>query len=276
MDTCLILCHADDRSAVRIYCALRKRLGISKVEVVSGEELALAPRWTHRIESGSSHTELLLADGRRIRSDRVGLVFQRLQQIPLPQFDHSKPDDRDYASAEMHALLLSWLADFPCPVVNGAGPRGLCGTNRSRLEWSALAVQAGLPIRGSELVSEARRFAPSTFVPHVAHGDTGLEDPSMIVQPQGLGRVPLQYLEPVESEIYRLLVVGGRCLGILPGIEQAACVALAKLSGNSLLEIRFGQVRGQWRFCSATPLPEILPESVDFVAKALLAMKEAA
>lgn len=274
---CLVLCPIHDRSAVRVYCALRKRLGTDAVELVSGEELALAPRWSHALDSGSVGTELTLADGRQIESDRVGVVFQRIQQLDMPQFEGSKPDDREYAVTEMQALLLSWLAGLSCPVVNRAGPRGLCGADRSRLEWMKLAAAAGLPTRGFELVSEARRFRRPEFVPHLAvNNGTGADDPPPILRPELLGRAPVQYLEPVNGPQRRVLVAGGRCLGLPPGASAEACARLADLSGDHLLEIHLGMVRGAWRFCSATPLPEIPPEAADFVADSLAEMRVAA
>lgn len=274
---CLVLCSIHDRSAVRVYCALRKRLGADAVELVSGEELALAPRWHHVLDSGNVGTELTLSDGRRIASDRVAVVFQRMQQLDMPQFERSKPDDREYAVTEMQALLLSWLAGLSCPVVNRASPRGLCGADRSRLEWMTLAARAGLPTRGSELVSEARRFRRPELVPHLAtHNGTEADDPPPILRPDLLGRAPIQYLEPVDGPQRRVLVAGGRCLNLPPGVSTEACTGVADLSGDHLLEISLGRVRGAWRFCSATPLPEIPPEAADFVADSLAEMRVAA
>jgi hypothetical protein len=273
---CLVLCHIDDRSAVRVYCSLRKRLGADAVELVSGEELALAPRWSHAVDSGRVGTELTLADGRRLQTDRMGVVFQRIRQLDMPQFARAKPDDREYAVAEMQALLLSWLAGLSCPVVNRAGPRGLCGADRSRLEWMKLAASAGLPTRGCELASEARRFPRPDFLPHLAINGTGAEDPPPILRPQLLGRAPVQYLEPVEGPHRHVLVAGGRCFGLPVGASAAACLKLAGLSGDHLLGIHLGKVRGIWRFCGATPLPEISAEAADFVADTLAEMRMAA
>lgn len=273
---CLVLCHIHDRSAVRVYCALRKRLGAGAVELASGEELALAPRWNHTLDSGNVGTELTLADGRRLQSDRMRLVFQRIQQLDIPQFARSKPNDREYAVTEMQALLLSWLAGLPCPVVNRAGPRGLCGADRSRLEWMKLAENAGLPTRGFELVSDARRFPRPDFVPHLAVNGAGADDPPPILRPELLGRAPAQYFEPVEEPQRRVLVTGERCLGLPPGASAEACAKLASLSDNHLLEIHFGRARGMWRFCGATSLPEIQPEAADFVADSLAEMRMAA
>lgn len=271
--SCIVLCHVGDRSAVRVYCALRERLKPDAVELVSGEELVLAPRWRHAMDSGRVGTELTLADGRQFRTDSVGLVFQRIQQLEMPQFARSNPDDREYAVTEMHALLLSWLEGLPGPVVNRAGPRGLCGVDRSPLEWMTLATRAGLPTRGFELVSDARRFSRPDFVPHLAVAGIGSSDPPPIPQPQLLGRAPTQYLEPLDGPQRRVLVAGGRCFGLPPDASKDACLTLAGLSGDHLLEIRLGTVRGAWHFCSATPMPEIPPEAAGFVADSLAGMR---
>jgi hypothetical protein len=274
---CLVLCSIHDRSAVRVYCALRKRLGADAVELVSGEELALAPRWHHTLDSGHVGTELTLADGRRIETDRMGLVLQRIRQLDMPQFEGSKPDDREYAVTEMQALLLSWLAGLSCMVVNRAGPRGLCGADRGRLEWMTLSVAAGLPTRGFELVSEARRFRRPDFVPHPAvNNGVETDDPPPILRPELLGRAPVQYFEQVDGPTRRVLVVGGRCFDLPSGVSAEACVRLADLSGDHLLEIHLGMIRGTWRVCGATPFPEIPLEAADFVADSLAGMRAAA
>lgn len=273
---CLVLCGVDDRSAVRVYCALRDRLGSKAVELVSAEEMALAPGWRHTIESGRVDTVLTLPGGRRLQMEQMGLVFQRIQQVDVPQFQGSRPDDREFALAEMQALLLSWLAGLPCPVVNRAGPRGLCGAQRSRFEWLALAVSAGLPTRGFELVSEARRFGRSSFTPHVPVSGAVLDDPPPMPQATLLGRAPAQYLEPIDSLQHRVLVAGGRCLNVPPDTSAEGFLNLARLSGESLLEIRLGRIRGEWRFCGATTIPEIPPEAAGFVADSLAELREAA
>ena len=273
---CLVLCHVGDRSAVRVYCALRERLRPGVVELVSGEELVLAPQWRHVMDSGHVGTELTLADGRRLCTDSMGLVFQRIQQFEMPQFARANADDREYAVTEMHALLLSWLEGLPGPVVNPAGPRGLCGADRSRLEWMKLAATAGLPPRRFELVSDSRRFNCPDLVPHLAVVSMGSSDPPSIPRPELLGRAPAQYIELLDGPQRRVLVAGRRCFGLPVGASAEACVTLADLSGDHLLEVRLGTVRGEWRFCSATPMPEIPPEAAGFVADSLAGMRMAA
>jgi len=228
------------------------------------------------MDSRNVGTELTLADGRLFHSDTLELVFQRIQRLELPQFALSTSDDREYAVAEMHALLLSWFEGLSCPVVNKAGPRGLCGAERSRLEWLKLAASAGLRTRGVELVSDVRRFNCAELRPHVAINDTGPHDPLPIMHPQILGRSPAQFLEPVDGPQCRVLVIGQQCFGIPPDTSADACVKLAQLSGNHLLEIHLGRVHGAWRFCNATPIPEIPHEAAGFVADSLADMRRTA
>lgn len=274
--TRLILCHLSDRSAVRVFCALRRRHGEGSVHLVSSEELMLAPRWRHALDSGDAATELTLAGDRRIHSDSLALVFQRIQRVELPQFSRSKPHDREYAVTEMHALLLSWLESLPCPVVNRAGPRGLSGADRSLLEWMTLAARAGLPPRAAELVSDARRFCRSSLTPHLAITHPGLEDPPLILRPELLGRSPVKFLEHLDGPQCRVLVAGERCFGAIPESVTDACIRLARLSGDHLLEIRLGMVRGEWRFCAATTTPEIPEEAAGLVADSFAAIERRA
>jgi hypothetical protein len=265
----LVLCHLDDRSAVRVYCALRAKHGSRAVELVSSEELMLAPRWRHALDSTTVLTELELADGRHIHSDSVGLVLQRILRLEPPQFQRSGPDDREYAAAELHALFLSWLEGLACPVVNRAGPRGLSGADRSLLEWMRLAALAGLSARGVQLSSDARRFPHPLWTPHLAVSCPGLEDPPVVPRPELLGRAPALFLEHLDGPQSRVLVAGTRCLGAVPDAVADGCVRLAHLSGDHLLGVRVGRVGGEWRFCGATPNPEIPRAAATFVADSL-------
>ncbi len=269
-ERCLVLCSLGDRSAARVYCALRERLGPTAVEVVSAEELLLAPHWRYGLEGRTAQSEVVLFDGRRIDPSSYGLAFQRIRAVELTHFARARAEDRDYARAEMHALLLAWLASFPCLMVNRAGPRGLCGAERGRVEWTVLAHQAELPVRAFELASDARLTARADLLAHLADGSLGPEDPPRVVRPELLGRGPVQRLERLEGGLYRTLVAGARCSGVPEGIDPGACLALAKLSGDQLLEIRFGMVRGGWRFFSATPVPDLSAEDASFVAETLV------
>ncbi|GKS59668.1 hypothetical protein YTPLAS18_31950 [Nitrospira sp.] len=271
-----MLCHSADRSAVRVYCALRDRLGRDAVHLVSSEQLMIAPHWRHALERDRVASTVTLADGRRIDPDSLSLVFQRLQRVEIAQFAHAKPSDRDYAQSEMQALLLSWLEGLPCPVVNRASPRGLCGAERSLVEWLVLAARVGLPVRGYELVSDARRSTRRELAAHLAREGTGASEPPQLLRPELLGRGPVQWLERVEGTSYRLIVAGARCYGAPPDIDPAACVKLARLSGEHLLEIRLGRARGEWRVCSATPVPELSSEAARFVAETCAEMRMAA
>ena len=44
---------------------------------------------------------------------------------------------RDYAAAELSALIVSWLAALGGRVLNPASARGFSGAWRSRSEWSS-------------------------------------------------------------------------------------------------------------------------------------------
>lgn len=153
----LLLAHLEDRLALRVAASLRRRLGRQAVEIVSAEALALAEHWLHRLEQGSPEggdnllqvqSEIQLANGVWLRAGEIGVVFNRLRFAPAPQFASATEQDRDYASAELGALWLSWLASLQfsgVPVINPVG-HGRLGVAHSRLAWLRLAAQAGLGV----------------------------------------------------------------------------------------------------------------------------------
>ena len=112
------------------------------VKLGSAEEIVYAPRWVHRLADPPAESEITLHDGTQIRGPETGVVFNRLQCVDMPHFAAA---DREYALMEMHALILSWLASLPCPVINVPAPQGLAGADRSQLAWQYLAAKAGLP-----------------------------------------------------------------------------------------------------------------------------------
>lgn len=139
--------------------------------VVTTDEIVLAPSWRHQIEDGHARTELLLHYGSEICSDRIGVVFNRLRDVGMPNFTASKREDRDYATMEMFALLLSWLSALPCPVVNSPSPQGLAGATRHPALWLAMA-EYGL--------RRARGVLPTPLYPvsRPAIGQPGSTSPS--------------------------------------------------------------------------------------------------
>ena len=141
----LVLAEDGDEDAAWAAEGLR-RLGLDPVELMTSEALAAA-RWNHRIGRSGNDVEAELADGRVLRSRGTRGVVNRLTGAPPSRLAAGTSADREYAAQEWHAFCLGWLQSFEGPVVNPAGPRGLCGAWRYPGEWRLLAHRAGLPAK---------------------------------------------------------------------------------------------------------------------------------
>jgi len=153
----LILAHLDDETALLCAAMLRRMHGQDAVDVLSPEALAMAPRWIHTLTAAPQltspvglqvNTEIALASGRLLTDEGIKVVFNRLRWADPPHFTSAAAIDRDYASAEMSALWVSWLAglqDQGIPVINPPAHGGLQPSS-NRLEWLKFAAEAGLPV----------------------------------------------------------------------------------------------------------------------------------
>jgi hypothetical protein len=263
----VILAHSDDETALRVYAALCERHGMCNVKLVSGEELALAPHWAHRLEHASSFTELSLHDGTDLSSNRLRVVFNRLQYAPMPHFADGAAVDRDYAITEMYALWLSWLASLPCPVVNQPTPRGLGAQNRGLAEWLLLAAQAGLPARAYHFTSDPRRFPQKAYPSYqrLPDGDTHEAASVEPLVPSLVQRQPACFLEALGAQRQSLLIAGQRVVGALAAPYGEAARRLATLAGCDLLQVVFGPAANeasgpageQWKVCEITSFPQV-------------------
>ena len=255
----LVLADPGDPLAGRVHDALCARHGAGGVRLLRSEDLALGVSWGLRQDGPRVRTGLRFADGEALGSDETGGVFNRLRSVSVPQFEGSSPVDREYAALEMHAFLLSWLASLDCPLVNPAGPRSLGGDGTGAAEWLLLAGRAGLPVRGMRFATNARRFPRPASEPFVL-----IEGSLRPVSRAILGSSPAHFLEPVEAERRRIVVVGGRAHGgrDLPAALEESCVRLARDSGCPLLELTFARssADGEWKLCAASPFPRELDE----------------
>jgi hypothetical protein len=250
----LILAQRWDSSAAAVAAELRRRHTPSAVDLVTSDELLHGATWSHQIDSHGGCSEVQLADGRVLRSEDTGVVLQRLQPFDLPQFG---AQDRTYAVAEMSALLLSWLAALPCPVINPATPRSFC-IGQSPVRWLALASQAGLPLPRLRLTSNLRRFP--------AYGLTAADGSVAQQWLPYAGRSAAFLAAPRGLCTHSILLTGDACWGPLPDALKPACRALAQRAGTPLLRLNFNAHadRAGWTFASAEPMPiltanEVLP-----------------
>lgn len=234
--TFAVIGHPGDRVAVEIAAAIERRLGPGSVTLAWAEELMLAV-WRHRV-GGSVTTEIVLRDGRALRSDALGGVFCRLTYAPTPLFTRSTERDRQYAAAEGYALLLSWLAGLPCPVVNRPGPLGLSGPQLTPVQWLALAGRCGLRTRRTRLA---------------AHGDA--------------------WREPLGGPPHEVHVVGHRVLGAVSESIAGPCLQVARQAGCAVLGLHFAAARpaGEPVLCGVDTAPQLAGEGIESAAELVAA-----
>lgn len=226
----LVLCDANDASAILAYQALRQR-GVAPVELITADTLSLAAHWEHRIEADRASVRFRLADGRAFDGDMLGGVLNRLYTVPIAHWRAAPKVDQDYVQQEMIAFFLSWLHALPCPVINRPTPQGLCGQWRPESEWVWLAQEAGLPVapfrqssfdRVDELKGEKRLVSPG-------------------------------------AAIQTVMVIGDDVAGApAPEPVTEGCRRLARSAGTDLLGVEFiPGAAGPWTFAGANPMPDL-------------------
>lgn len=251
----LVVAHCGDTTAIGISSALCSRLGARRARLVSIEELVMAPAWSHALDANGSLSSIRLADGTTIDSRDLQLVFQRFRHVPMPHFANAEASDREYATSEMHALLLSWLQSLQCPVVNRPQPHSIGGPRHSLFAWYLLAARAGLEVPRVRLTTAARARAHQRYVPFSSNRDAL---PSLAAQDSlaAIGRGPAMHFEPLSTPYRSVLVIGEKVVGRPPDTTEGACVRLAELSAASILHLTFARSPRGWKFVGATPLPE--------------------
>ncbi|MFG6447496.1 hypothetical protein ACG0Z6_04460 [Roseateles sp. BYS180W] len=166
----LILAHARDALAQAVAQRLRPGLGEQLLQVAP-EALASAAWALQQDAQGRLQTRLTLADGRVICSRTVQRVWSRVQALPQPAFARSPAKDRDYAAAELQALVSSWLAEWGSQAE--PAQRAHCSPTPALalLHWLLPAQQLGLmlhPVLHQALQTEAQPPSAAQPVPDLA------------------------------------------------------------------------------------------------------------
>jgi hypothetical protein len=225
----LILCSANDAVADWAYRGLGSR-GLEPLELVNADALLYGLRWEHRIGESGPYVGVELRDGRRITSERLRGVLNRLTHVPTQHL--SMLPDQEYISQELTAFFMSWLHALPGPVLNRPTAQGLCGPWRHVSEWVQTAARAGLP------------------TPVYKQGSGAYVDETKTERT----------LFPRGTQTTSAVVVGGRVFGprVFDDEIEQGCVRLSKLASMPLLGVEFARGgRGEWQFAGATPLPDL-------------------
>jgi hypothetical protein len=270
----VILAHGEDEVAAGVERLLRLRASARHVRRIDADELILATTWSHSQREGRTTTTLRFAEGNRIDSDEIDVVFNRLDFVAASHFAQSV-EDHTYAVAEMSALLLSWLASLCCPVINKPSSRGLTGARRGPTEWMMLAAKAGLPVQDSCFATSSRLFMRRDLVAHAPVSGAD-EENAYRRQPLAmatLGDSPALFLEPGDQARGRAWVIGGAVLGDRPDGYDGLLLGLSRLSECDLLEISFAPAG---KVCGVNRFPTLLSQqAIDAVADLIEARAKA-
>jgi hypothetical protein len=256
----LILCHRCDMTAKRVAALLGSALTNETVELVYLDELIQSPHLSQRLQDRNSSSEFQLWDGRRVGSDDLALVFNRLRYVEIAHFHRAKPAERDYAVSEMFALLVSWLHSLQCPVLNPPSSQSLQGRFLSPLAWQSLALSAGLSVPELRIVTSQRRYT-ERVLPPLPDGAAvlGVSPESPAMSQFGGGNWPGVFCTALGTAIRTVLVLGSEVFGDIDGTQEVPCRNLARLSGFDILRLQFVQAARStaWIFIGADPVPEL-------------------
>jgi hypothetical protein len=250
----LILAQRTDWTALGVAELLSRRLGPDGVRWCAAEEIG-ALRWAHWLSADGVRSELRRWPSAAAPELAPRLIFNRLRCVELPQFAGACAADRDYARMELFALLLSWLSDPGCPVVNRPSPAGLAGAQRRPLVWHQLAARAGLEPLALAATSSTRRFAPQRGW----HARPELSWQTALRPDLRLDGFSW-FSEAAADEICPVLVVGDRVFGEVAPALAPACRRLAALSGADVLGLDFvrcAQASSGYAFAGADPCPAV-------------------
>jgi hypothetical protein len=199
---------------------------------VRPELLGLA-RWSHRVDpAGGAFTRITLPRGRPLPSTEVRAVLNRVRYLAVPHFRTASARDRDYATAELHALVASWLGGLGDQVIQPVRTHPWVTPWVSRQRWVDAAAGAGLPVEKRRLTS-----TPPARPPGQSQGPAA-----------GAG-IPHQLT---------VLVAGTAVEGALADRYGAGCLAAARAIGFPLLEFRFAPADDGVCLVDVDPLPPLL------------------
>jgi hypothetical protein len=236
--TFLVLASAADQTAVNVATLLRRRHGGHRVDVRTPDEIVLAPLWEHRVDDARVRTHVRMHDQGTLGKPSV--VFNRISQLGAFPLQQSTAAEREYAYAEMAALLLSWLSGLECPVINRPSPTGLAGCINRPLVWQKLAKEAGLRAANVFITTSTRRFPVPSQLQRVPQLSFQAPHASQIVRINQFG----WYSDSAESNGDSIFVVGGEAIGNGSPSTLAGARQLAKLSGLDVMEVCFSTGAG--------------------------------
>jgi hypothetical protein len=224
----VILAHAGDAGAGLVAGWLARKFGSQAVRIVRPEMLSLA-QWSHRVDArGHATSRVAWPRAQPLEDSDVGAVLNRIQYLPMPRFHRASAKDRDYAAAELQAVVASWLAGLGDRVVHVVRRRPWVTPVIPLQHWASAAASCRLPVRDCAIASSARalrwRVCPDPSG-HVAAGT--------------------------------VLVAGRETGGLLDRHYGPHCLAAARVLGFPLLEFQFVTEDTRTVLSGVDPLPSL-------------------
>jgi hypothetical protein len=236
----LVLTHLEDASALRL--AARLRVAGAPCHIVTVEALSFAKRRTQMVSSDGTHSVIELTDGTVIEDASMPGVLNRCWRPPDLAWQHASPMERAYASAELHAFMVSWLSSLAGPVRNRPVDDSLAGPSPTPLLAAAVAAAAGLHVhRAVGLDSSSDPPCDPAAATMAALGGRGVRR-----------QVVLLDGTPFDADLDDHIRTAMRTMVGRVGAAEA------------IVGLDFVVDRGTSWFVGMTPLPE-LPASAEFV-----------
>jgi hypothetical protein len=262
MKQILILCHTDDLGAIQVSEIIASKLGKKAVSVITPEVFALV-QWSHCVDSsGQTTTRFRIPNQQDLDSEFIGCLFNRLRYVPSRPFTSQK--NRDYAGAEIQALMSSWLLQLGEHLVNPISIISGIASPISHPQWMSAAQQSRLPIF-RYVKTTAQKLIDKILPGEVLY--------PLADWPGKSGVIPAEIMLDHAAIMRResILVCGDQALGSLAQMFGDASIRLAKKMQHNLLEIHFGLIQGEFRVIEISPYPLLeSSEAVNGAAKLIM------
>lgn len=230
----LVLTALDDVAALSF---VRASLAAgAQCTVLTTEAMSFARRRSHGLTDDGVVTRLEMADGTVVLSSNVTGVVNRMLAPPDLAWRNAIRQERDYASAELHAFTVSWLNALSCPVRNRPSPECLAGPVPHPFVAVMAAVSAGLACPIVRMgTGHEREPARALFLGAVSAAGVG-------------------------SHVRHLVCLDGFVVSDdAPSDVRIGVTRLASLLGldEALVGLDFVVSEDTWWFAGMTPLPEL-------------------
>jgi hypothetical protein len=230
----VVLYHRGDATARALISDLMHAQAVSRVVAIEADELSRS-RWSHYVgHDGAVATTLTPPGGEDVVDASVGVVVNRIRSLRSPALSRASVKDQAYGSAEMHALLGSWLFSLGDRVLNQVSPHGVDHI-RSAREWLTLALHAGFDVVPTATATSRRALTLSTV------GKPGSITPfDQCDEPTAYpARQPATWTATLTPDtcIRQVTVVGEMCFNEPTAAAAQSALQLAKTTLNRLLGI---------------------------------------